>query len=663
MFQLVSEFQPKGDQVKAIQELVEGIEQNKRQQVLLGATGTGKTFTMANVIQQAQKSTLILAPNKTLALQIYQEMRNFFPHNKVEYYVSYFDYYRPESYKPASDTYISKRTQVNQNIQRMRLKALNSLVTEEKVIVVASVAAIYGCFDPHSYRKAIFTLQQGQKITKKEIAINLSKIGYENQPIELSEGVFFVEDNQIYLRPLWEETHAWKLEIQNDSISKIEKYSLKDQTEKKSYEIILIPPTREYIYSEEDQKMEKALQEIRKDLNEEVNKFRQAGKLVEAQRLERKTTEDLLSLEETGYCPMIENYARYFDGRKPGERPYVLLDYFPPNYLTIIDESHLSIPQIHAMYNTDRSRKITLVKYGFRLSSALDNRPLNFAEFTSKLEYSLYTSATPGPYELEQVNYQPVEQIIRPTGLLDPLVEIRPTKGQIKDITQLIKEQVKKKEKTIIYALTIKMSEDIASYLNDQMIRAIFLHSKLDIFARSQAINSLRRGIYDVIVGINLLREGLDLPEVSLICIIDADKPGFLRDSRSLIQIIGRVARNKNGRVILYGDNVNNNMREAIYETQRRRHIQETHNQQNQITPQSVKKEIFDVFLNPQTTALLKKKKEQKLTNKELNREIRSLKKQMKKAAQEFNFDKAIELRDLIFDLQKSEEADLDTNF
>jgi len=392
--------------------------------------------------------------------------------------------------------------------------------------------------------------------------------------------------------------------------------------------------------------------EIKKELKEQVNNFQKAGKIVEAQRLEAKITEDLINLGETGYCPMIENYSRYFDGRQAGECPFALLDYFANDFLTIIDESHLTIPQIRAMYNTDRSRKETLVRYGFRLPSALDNRPLSFREFLDKLSYVIYTSATPGPYELEQVNYQVVEQIIRPTGLLDPSVEVRSTFNQITDIIQLIQKQIIKKEKTIVYALTIKMAEDIANFLNQQNIKAIYLHSKLDIFARNQAINSLRRGVYDVIVGINLLREGLDLPEVSLICILDADKPGFLRDTRSLIQIIGRVARHRSGQVILYGDKITINMKEAMEETKRRRNTQQVYNQRNDITPQSIQKEISDVFLPSRMLSLRKKEKFQQ-SDKDLNKQIRLLKKQMKKAAQEFKFDEAIAFRDLILDLQK----------
>ncbi|CAG8662631.1 877_t:CDS:2 [Funneliformis caledonium] len=593
MFQLSTDLKPRGDQVEAIQKLIHGIQKNQKQQVLLGATGTGKTFTMANVIHQTQKSTLILVPNKTLALQIYQEMQNFFPHNKVEYYVSYFDYYQPEAYKPHSDTYISKKTQVNLNIQRMRLRTLNSLVTEKKVIVVASVAAIYGCFDPNSYRRAVLELNVGQAISQQEIAIGLTKLGYNSHCLELEEGCFL-------------------LEVKEGHLSSIEKCSSIKEGEKENKLNILIPPTREYIYltEEENKSLVAILGEIRQELKEKINQFKQQAKLVEAQRLESRINEDLLNLGETGICPMIENYARYFDGRQPGECPYVLLDYFPDDYLTIIDESHLAIPQIRAMYNTDHSRKKTLVKYGFRLPSALDNRPLNFTEFAGKLANVIYTSATPGPYELAQTNYKLVEQIIRPTGLLDPVIEVRATKGQIEDIIQLIKQQIIQNEKTIIYALTIKMAEDIAYFLNQRDIKAIFLHSKLDIFARNQAIASLRRGVYDVIVGINLLREGLDMPEVSLICVLDADKPGFLRDTRSLIQIIGRVARHQNGRAILYGDIITTNMRAAMTETQRRRLIQATHNKANKIIPQTIQKEIF--FLDPRLTALRKKKQEQK---------------------------------------------------
>lgn len=444
--------------------------------------------------------------------------------------------------------------------------------------------------------------------------------------------------------------------MQDGLISQIERFSNESKEKGEIRKIIFIPPTREYIYlTEENTDLAEILNNIRQELHETVAKFNLENKFIEARRLEEKITEDLINLGETGTCPMIENYACYFDGRQKNECPYVLLDYFSKDYLTIIDESHLTIPQIQAMYNTDQSRKKTLVKYGFRLPSALDNRPLNFEEFTSKLSYVIYTSATPGSYELGQARSDVAEQIIRPTGLLDPQVEVCPTKGQIENIIQLVKQQITRGEKTIVYALTIKMAEDIAYFLNQKNIKAIFLHSKLDIFARNQAIASLRRGVYDVIVGINLLREGLDMPEVSLVCILDADKPGFLRDTRSLIQIIGRVARHQNGKVILYGDSITSNMRESMAETQRRRKIQEEYNKANKITPQTIQKEIF--FLDPRLTALRKSKQEKKWGKKKISKEIRALKRQMKKAAQEFNFDKAAECRDLILDLQKVEQV------
>ncbi|CAG8509806.1 209_t:CDS:2, partial [Paraglomus occultum] len=625
MFRLITNFHPKGDQPTAIKKIVESIHKGEKEQVLLGATGTGKTFTMANIIQLTQKPTLILAHNKTLAMQIYQEMQGFFPHNKVEYYVSYFDYYQPEAYKPASDMYIGKKVQRNASIAKMRLKTLNSLVTDRHVIVVASVAAIYGCFNPTSYRKVVIHLEKGQRVDKDLLQEKLLLLGYKNDK-KINPGNCQIKENKINFMLGWEENYYFSLSIKGNEIQKIEKINQQTDEITKELQKIAIPPSQDYV-GEEGEELTEILARIERELNEQKEYFCQEGKFLEAERLEKRVQEDLFNLREMGFCPGIENYARYFDGRSEGETPFVLLDYFPKDFLTIIDESHITIPQVRAMYNTDRRRKETLVKYGFRLPSALDNRPLNQEEFFAKIGYSLYVSATPGDFELEKVNYQPVEQIIRPTGLLDPEIEVRTTRNQIADIMEEIKEKSHRGEKVLIYALTIAMSEDIAAFLQERNIRVVYLHSRLEIFERYQAITSLRRGVYDVIVGINLLKEGIDLPEVSLVCILDADKPGFLRDTR------------------------------AIEETNRRRQIQKEHNRQNNIVPQTVEKPVKDIALDPLIALLIEKAQKGEMEEKELKKLVKDLRRQMKRFTREFKFDQAIAFRNALLDLEKIEIA------
>ncbi|CAI2192294.1 3867_t:CDS:2 [Funneliformis geosporum] len=567
-------------------------------------------------------------------MQVYQEMQSFFPHNKVEYYVSYFDYYQPEAYKPTTDLYIGKKVQRNASIAKMRLKTLNSLVTDRHVIVVASVAAIYGCFNPAAYRKVVIDLKQGQKIDKSLIKDKLFLLGYKHDK-KINPGNCQIEENRI-------------------------SFMVKELTE------ISIPPSQDYV-GEEGEELTKILAKIEEELTKQKAIFYQAGKFLEAERLEKRVQEDLFKLREMGFCPGIENYARYFDGRKEGETPFVLLDYFPEGFLTIVDESHITIPQVKAMYNTDRCRKETLVKYGFRLPSALDNRPLSQAEFFKKINFSLYVSATPGNFELEKVNYRPVEQIIRPTGLLDPQIEVRPRNRSDKnsEMVNIIREiEIRKErgEKVLIYALTIAMSEDIARYLQEREIRVVYLHSRLEIFERYQTITSLRRGVYDVIVGINLLKEGIDLPEVSLVCILDADTPGFLRDTRSLIQIIGRASRNKSGKVILYADEITSNMQSAIEETNRRRHLQAAHNLQNNITPQTIEKPVKDIALDPLISLQVEKAQKGEMEEKELKKLVKDLRRQMKRSTKEFKFDQAIAFRNALLDLEKVEKTITDNS-
>ncbi|MCE8158870.1 MAG: excinuclease ABC subunit UvrB [Candidatus Moeniiplasma glomeromycotorum] len=655
MFKLSTNFFPQGDQPKAIKELAEGIRRGKTEQVLLGATGTGKTFTMANIIHQTQKSTLILAHNKTLAMQIYQEMQGFFPHNQVEYFVSYFDYFRPEAYKPETDTYLGKRTQRNNQIVKMRLRTLNSLINQEKIIVVASVAAIYGCFSRQSYQKVLYSLQKNDPLNLELLRSRLNFLGYSESK-NIKNGSYEIKKDLVRVMLAWEDNYFFQIKINQDQVSQIELINLNTGEKAKELESIDIPPGQDYV-GEEGEEMTQILQAIKQELASRKTELIQAGKPLEAERLTERIQEDLFNLREMGFCPGMENYSRYFDGRQAGETPFTLLDYFPNEFLVIIDESHITVPQLKGMYNTNRQRLDTLIKHGWRLPSAADNRPLNQSEFFTKIfskaGYLLYVSATPGDFELTKINYQPVEQIIRPTGLLDPQIEVRSSRQQINDIIEEIKKRNSRGEKVLIYALTIAMSEDIASYLQEKYIKVVYLHSRLEIFERYQAITSLRRGVYDVIVGINLLKEGIDLPEVSLVCILDADKPGFLRDTRSLIQIIGRASRNQEGRVILYAAETTKNMQAAIQETNRRRSIQAAHNQKNEITPRTVQKPVKDIQLDPSLAILVEKAQKGEITEKEINHLIKTLKRNMKRSTREFRFDQAIAFRNALLDLEK----------
>ncbi|MCE8162701.1 MAG: excinuclease ABC subunit UvrB [Candidatus Moeniiplasma glomeromycotorum] len=656
MFKLRTNFAPRGDQPKAIRELVEGIQNGQREQVLLGATGTGKTFTMAQVIDRTQKSTLILAHNKTLAMQIYQEMQGFFPHNRVEYYVSYFDYFRPEAYKWEKDIYLEKRTQRNNQIVKMRLRTLNSLINGEKIIVVASVAAIYGCFSRSAYQRVVYSLHINDPLDLELFRQRLNFLGY-SETKKMSGGGYKIKENTARFMLAWEDNHFFQIKINQNRVSHIELLNLTTNEKVRELDSVEIPPGQDYVGEEEEAKQNLILHQIEQELATRQTEFIQAGKSLEAGRLTERVNKDLFNLREMGFCPGMENYSRYFDGRQAGETPFTLLDYFPDEFLTIIDESHITIPQLKGMYNTNRQRLTTLIKYGWRLPSAADNRPLNREEFFSKIfqksGYLLYVSATPGDFELAQVNYRPVEQIIRPTGLLDPQIEVRNSRQQINDIIVEIKKRNTRGEKVLIYALTIAMSEDIASYLQERYIKVIYLHSRLDIFDRYQAITSLRRGVYDVIVGINLLKEGIDLPEVSLVCILDADKPGFLRDTRSLIQIIGRASRNQDGQVILYAAETTKNMQAALQETNRRRSIQIEYNQKNEIIPQTIQKPVKDILLDPSIATLVEKAQKGEIAEKEIKRLIKMLKRSMKRSTREFRFDQAIAFRNALLDLEK----------
>lgn len=651
MFKLKSSFKPQGDQIEAIKKLVNFIKNKKgTQQVLLGATGTGKTFTMANVIQQVQKSTLIIVHNKTLAMQIYQEMQNFFP-NKVNVWISVFEKYQPEAYIADKNLYIGKKTKRNNSIEKLRSKTLNDLVSNEHVIVVASVAAIYGCFNPFSYKKVIINISKGDFFDENKIRKDMINLGYREKK-ELEINNFLINKNSFSFMFNWEDKYYILVFFDDKKVIKIEKRDKENQSLIREINNISIPPSQNYV-SEDEKSLRNIIKEIKNDLNLRKEELIKENKILEFQRLKKRVQEDLLNLRETGICPGIENYSRYFDNRKINEPPFTIMDYFPSDFLVIIDESHNTIPQIKGMYNTSRNRIKTLIDNGFRLPSALDNRPLNQEEFFDKIKNVIYVSATPGEFEMIKSNYEIVEQIIRPTGLLDPLIEIRNLKNSIKDIIKEIKIRVKKNEKVLIYSLTIMISEDIANYLQERNIKVVYLHSKLDVFDRYQAITNLRRGIYDVIVGINLLKEGIDLPEVSLVCILDADKSGFLRDYRSLIQIIGRATRNKNGKVILYADNVTKDINLAIEETNRRRRIQIEYNKNNKIEPKSIEKPIKDISLDSEISSLVEKANRGEMKKKELKKFLKSLKNKMKISANKFDFGLAISYRNAIFDIEK----------
>ena len=647
MFKLVSKYKPSGDQPEAIKELVQGIKEGKKEQVLLGATGTGKTFTIANVIEKTNKPTLVLAHNKTLAGQLYNELKELFPENRVEYFVSYYDYYQPEAYVPSTDTYIEKDSSINDEIDELRHSATSALISRRDVIVVASVSCIYGIGEIEEYKKKMLTLTVGDTIDRDIILKKLIEMLYERNDIDLKRGTFRVRGDSLEIVPAYERTNGLLIEWFGDEIDRISEVDTITGHILKDKKTVSIFAASHFVTDEERLKI--SIERINKEKEERVKYFKENNKLIEAQRIEERVNYDMEMLSETGFCRGIENYSRHIALKGEGESPNTLIDFFPKDFLLVIDESHVTLPQVRAMYNGDRARKMNLVDYGFRLPSALDNRPLKFEEFTKKLNDVIYVSAAPGDYEMERVNNKVVEQIIRPTGLLDPLIEVRPTKNQIDNLVEEINKQIEKNERTLITTLTIRMAEELTNYLKSLDIKVAYLHSEVKTLERLKIIRDLRLGKYDVVVGINLLREGIDIPEVSLIAIMDADKQGFLRSTRSLIQTIGRAARNSSGRVIMYADIISDSMNEAITETERRRSIQEKYNKEHGIIPKTIIKDIPEVISNETEK---KVEKESKLSKKEKLDLIDSLTKEMKSAASNLDFERAMELRDIIFDLE-----------
>ena len=651
-FKLVSQYSPMGDQPTAIKQLVEGIRAGKKEQVLLGGTGTGKTFTVSNVIAQVNKPTLVLAHNKTLAGQLYSELKEFFPENRVEYFVSNFDFYQPEAYIPKSDTYIDKNAKTNYEIEMLRSAAMNSLLERRDTIVVASVASIYGLGNPEQYREMIFSLRVGQEIDRRELLTYLVDRQYQRNDIEQSKGTFRVRGDVIEIVPGHTESWLIRIELFGDEVEGISEVDPLTGKVLGRYKTYTIYPAYGYVTKKEQ--MLRACDTISEELKERLQYFKDAMKPLEYERLDQRTRHDIEMLREVGMCPGIENYSRHIDGRLAGQRPYTLIDYFPDDFLMIIDESHVMLPQVRGMFNGDRSRKETLVEYGFRLPSALDNRPLRIEEYEDIIHQVIYVSATPGDYELEKTHGEYAEQIIRPTGLLDPIIDVRPTKNQIDDLIDEIHERIEKNERVLITTLTKRMAEDLSAYLKEVGLKVAYLHSDTKTLERTEILRDLRLGKYDVLVGINLLREGLDLPEVSLVCILDADKEGFLRSERSLIQTIGRAARNANGKVIMYGDHITESMQKAIDETNRRRQIQEAYNKEHHIIPQTIHKEIHDLIQGKETmeeaSSLLQKGK--KATKQAKKKLIDDLEKEMKEAAKVLDFERAMELRDIILELK-----------
>ena len=651
-FELVSPYPPAGDQPEAIRELVEGIKEGKKHQVLLGATGTGKTYTMSNVIAQVNKPTLVFAHNKTLASQLYSELKEFFPHNRVEYFVSYFDYYQPEAYMPKTDTYIDKNTKTNAELDMLRMAAVNSVLHRRDTIIVASVACIYGASNPDQYRDMIDTIRVGDIIEREDLLKILVNQQYKRNDIEQSRGTFRVRGDTIEIAPGHTDSFIIRIEMFGDEIERICEVEPLTGKLVQAYNLYNLYPASGYATSMDI--IHKAADSIEAELKERAEYFDEMGKPLEKERLVQRCTYDVEALRELGVCPGIENYSRHIDGRKPGETPYTLFDYFPDDFLMIVDESHVSLPQIRGMFNGDRARKQTLVDYGFRLPSALDNRPLTFSEFEEKAPQSIYVSATPGDYELDQTDGEVVEQIIRPTGLLDPIVEVRPTQGQIDDLVEEIKERIARNERTLVTTLTVRMAEDLTEYLKNLDIKVAWLHHEVKTIERTEIIQDLRKGKYDVLVGINLLREGLDIPEVSLITILDADKEGFLRSKRSLVQIIGRAARNADGKVIMYGDSITESMQYAIDETARRRKIQMEYNEKHGIVPKTITKPIREVVHSKETKEMTARylKKKQKLNKKDTAKYIEELETEMRQAAADLDFERAAELRDMVMELK-----------
>lgn len=651
-FQIISKYKPTGDQPTAIKELVQGINEGKRVQVLLGATGTGKTFTVSNIIEKVQKPTLVIVHNKTLAGQLYEEFKEIFPNNRVEYFVSNFDFYQPEAYLPKSDTYIDKSAVMNEEIEMMRTSAINSILERKDTIIVASVASIYGLTDPDEYRNLAFDLRVGETINRNEFFTKLIDAQYTRNNLDLKPGTFRVRGDVIEVAP----PHTKKFIVHIDTFGdEVERIALVDpltgdvKTQYKTY-----PFFPAYDHASTRERIKLAVKTISSELEERVRFFKDNGKLLEAERLEMRTRQDMDSMLEFGICPGIENYSRHIDQRPANSRPFSLIDYFPKDFLMVIDESHVTFPQIRGMYNGDRSRKETLVEYGFRLPSALDNRPLKFDEFEELIPQLICTSATPGDYELEKAGNKVAEQIIRPTGLLDPEIEVRKTLGQIDDLIYEIKKRIENHERVMIVTITIRMAEDLSEFLKEKGIKVAYLHNETKTLERSEIIYQLRKGKYDVLVGINLLREGLDIPEVSLIAILDADKEGFLRSTRSLIQIIGRAARNKNGKVIMYADRMTDSMQQAIAETDRRRAIQKAYNDENGIVPTTIIKPIHAPIKNSEDSVLDSKKLSKTSSRSEIEKEIKRLEKEMRTAAKEYDFERAAEIRDIILEYRAS---------
>lgn len=650
MFKLVSKYKPSGDQPNAIKELVEGINSGKREQVLLGATGTGKTFTMANVIAQVNKPTLVLSHNKTLAGQLYSELKELFPENNVEYFVSYYDYYQPEAYVPSTDTYIEKDSSINDEIDELRHAAASSLLTRKDTIVVASVSCIYGIGEPEEYKDKMLTLTVGQTIERNAVLNKLVDMLYERNDMDFKRGTFRVRGDIVEIIPASERNNGIRIEFFGDEIDRISEIDTLTGNIKVNKKNVSIFPASLFVTS--DEKLQEAMKRIKKEMEERVKYFRENNKLLEAQRIEERTNYDLEMLSETGFCSGVENYSRHMALRGEGETPTTLMDFFGDDYLLFIDESHVTLPQVRGMYNGDRARKMNLVEYGFRLPSALDNRPLKFEEFESKVHQVVYVSATPGDYELERTNGKFVEQIIRPTGLLDPLIEVRPSLGQIDDLVGEIKDRIEKNERVLITTLTIRMAEELTNYLKQLDIKVAYLHTEVKTLERLRVIRDLRLGKYDCVVGINLLREGIDIPEVSLIAILDADKEGFLRSERSLIQTMGRCARNEHGKCIMYGDKITDSMKKAMDETLRRRKIQEDYNKEHGIVPKTVMKEIRDLISNVDDGK--NSKKNTKVSRKERELNIEEIEREMRQAAKELDFERAMELRDILFELKSS---------
>ena len=649
MFKINSKFKPTGDQPKAIDEIVKGIKNGEKYQVLMGATGTGKTYTMANVIAKVNKPTLVLAHNKTLAGQLYSEFKEFFPDNAVCYFVSYYDYYQPEAYVPSTDTYIEKDSSINDEIDELRHAATSALISRNDVIVVASVSCIYGIGEVEDYKEKMLTLSVGEEVDREKVILKLVEMLYERNDYDFKRGTFRVRGDVLEIIPANQNTKGYRIEFFDNEIDRISEIDTLTGVVSNNLKNISIFPASHFVVG--DEKLHIAIERIKQELKERLQELKDNNKLLAAERLEQRTNYDIEMLEETGFCSGIENYSAPLAGRKPGETPTTLMDFFPDDFLLVVDESHVTLPQVRGMYNGDRARKMNLVEYGFRLPSALDNRPLKYDEFKSKINQAIFLSATPGDIELGYTNNKVIEQIIRPTGLLDPEVEVRKSLGQIDDLVGEIKTRIDKNERVLVTTLTIRMAEELTNYLKELDIKVAYLHSEVKTLERMRIIHDVRCGKYDVLVGINLLREGLDIPEVSLIAILDADKEGFLRSTRSLIQTIGRCARNSNGHVIMYADKITDSMKEAIEETKRRRTIQEKYNEENNITPKTIIKEIREVISN-----ISEEPKKKKKSKKELAIDIETIEKEMREAAKNLDFERAMELRDILFELKVNKE-------